>query len=170
LQISNSEQPGTVDSNLTGKNRPRRAQRWSRGIALLILNFGARRGLVVNTTPRPLYPRERPGTHYTGCWVGPRVGQDVCEKSRPHREFFFLFVSCASLFWYSTFNGCLYRIVPYAVGIFPAGKIRRLRSGANPRSWVPEASMQTPKPPKPLKSLYRPARSQSLYRLSYPAH
>jgi hypothetical protein len=34
--------------------------------------------------------------------------------------------------------------------IFPAGKIRRLRSGANPRSWVPEASMLTPRPPKPL--------------------
>jgi hypothetical protein len=34
--------------------------------------------------------------------------------------------------------------------IFPAGKIRRLRSGANPRSWVPEASMLTTRPPKPL--------------------
>jgi hypothetical protein len=33
--------------------------------------------------------------------------------------------------------------------IFPAGKIRRLRSGANPRSWVPEASMLTTRPPKP---------------------
>jgi hypothetical protein len=33
--------------------------------------------------------------------------------------------------------------------IFPAGKIQRLRSGANPRSWVPEASMETPRPPKP---------------------
>jgi hypothetical protein len=32
--------------------------------------------------------------------------------------------------------------------IFPAGKIRRLRSGANPRSWVPEASMLTTRPPK----------------------
>jgi hypothetical protein len=33
---------------------------------------------------------------------------------------------------------------------FSTEKIRRLRSGANPRSWVPEASMQTPRPPKPL--------------------
>jgi hypothetical protein len=32
--------------------------------------------------------------------------------------------------------------------IFTAGKIRRLRSGAKPRSWVPEASMLTPRPPK----------------------
>jgi hypothetical protein len=34
--------------------------------------------------------------------------------------------------------------------ILPARKIRRLRSGANPRSWVPEASMLTTRPPKPL--------------------
>jgi hypothetical protein len=44
--------------------------------------------------------------------MGPRAGLDVCEKSRPHRDFFyasFLFVSCASLFWYWTFNVLLYR-------------------------------------------------------------
>jgi hypothetical protein len=63
-------------------NRPRRAQRGSKGIivALLILNLSARRGWVVSTTPRPLYLRERPGTHCTGGWVGPRAGLDVCEK------------------------------------------------------------------------------------------
>jgi hypothetical protein len=35
--------------------------------------------------------------------VGPRAGLDVCEKSRPHRDFFFFFllVSCTLvLFWY----------------------------------------------------------------------
>jgi hypothetical protein len=37
---------------------------------------------VVRTTPRPLYPRKRPGTHCTGGWVGPRTGLAVCEKSR----------------------------------------------------------------------------------------
>jgi hypothetical protein len=84
----------------------------STGIALLILNLGARREWVVSTTPRPLYPRERPGTHFTGGWVGPRAGMDVCEKSRPHRDFF---VTLS-------------------------------------------------------RSPDRPARSQSLYRLSYPAH
>jgi hypothetical protein len=63
---------------------PPRAQRGSRCIALLILNLGARRGWVVSTTPRPLYPRERPGTHCTGGWVDPRAGLDVCEKSRTH--------------------------------------------------------------------------------------
>jgi hypothetical protein len=58
----------------------------SRGIALLILDLGARREWVVSTTPRPLHPRERPGTHCTGGWVGSRAGLDVCEKSRPHRD------------------------------------------------------------------------------------
>jgi hypothetical protein len=43
------------------------------------------------------------------------------------------------------------RVLSYCVlWIFPWWKIRRLRSGANPRSWVPEASTQTPRPPKPL--------------------
>jgi hypothetical protein len=56
---------------------PRRAQRGSRGIAVLILDLGARGGGVVSTTPRPLYPRERPDTHCTGGWVGPRAGLDV---------------------------------------------------------------------------------------------
>jgi hypothetical protein len=43
---------------------------------------------VVSTTPRPHYPRERPGTHCTGGWVGPRAGLDVCEKISPPQEFF----------------------------------------------------------------------------------
>src|SRR5215475_3046711 len=55
-----------------------------RCIALSFLDLGARRGWVVSTTPRPLYPRERPGTHCIGGWVGPRAGLDVCEKFRPH--------------------------------------------------------------------------------------
>ena len=44
-------------------------------------------GWVVNATPRPLYPRERPGTHCIGGWMGPRAGLDGCGKSRPpHRD------------------------------------------------------------------------------------
>jgi hypothetical protein len=65
---------------------PRRAKRGSRVIALLILDLGARMGWVVSITPRPIYPRERPGTHCTGGWVGPRAGLDLCEKSRLHRD------------------------------------------------------------------------------------
>jgi hypothetical protein len=40
-------------------------------------------GWVVNATPRPLYPRERPGIHCIEDWVGPRAGLDVCGKFRP---------------------------------------------------------------------------------------
>ena len=40
-------------------------------------------GWAVNATPRALYPRERPGTHCTGGWVGPRAGLDGCGKFRP---------------------------------------------------------------------------------------
>ena len=62
----------------------RTAHRWSRGIALLFLDHGIRRGWGVSVTLRPLFtPRERPGTHCTGGCVGPRVGLDRCEKSRP---------------------------------------------------------------------------------------
>ena len=37
---------------------------------------------VVNATPRPLYPRDRPGTHSTGGLVGTSFGLDGCIKSR----------------------------------------------------------------------------------------
>ena len=40
-------------------------------------------GVSVNATPRPIYPRERPGIHCIGGWVGPRAGLDGCGKSRP---------------------------------------------------------------------------------------
>jgi len=43
-------------------------------------------GWVVNATPRPIYPRDRPGTHCIGGWLGSRVGLDGCGKSRPHRD------------------------------------------------------------------------------------
>jgi len=33
-----------------------------------------------------LYTRERPGTHCTGDWVGPKAGPDRCGKSRPHQN------------------------------------------------------------------------------------
>ena len=46
----------------------------------------AQRGVVVNATPRPFYPQERPGTHCIGVWVGPRASLDGCGKSRAHRD------------------------------------------------------------------------------------
>ena len=37
--------------------------------------------------PAAPYPRERPGTHCVGGWVGPRAGLDVYGKSRLPPEF-----------------------------------------------------------------------------------
>jgi hypothetical protein len=63
----------------------RTAHMGSRGIALLFYDHGTRREWGVKVTPRPLsIPRERPGTHCTGGWLGTRVGLDRCGKSRPH--------------------------------------------------------------------------------------
>ena len=33
-----------------------------------------------------LLPAKRPGTHFTGGWVGPGAGLDVCGKSRRRRD------------------------------------------------------------------------------------
>jgi hypothetical protein len=55
----------------------------SGGIAQLFLNLGTRRGVWSASRPGRLYPRERPGTHCTGGWVGPEAGLDRCVKSRP---------------------------------------------------------------------------------------
>ena len=62
----------------------RTAHRGSRSIPLLFLDHGTRRGWEVSVTPRLLFnPRERPGTHCTGGWVGPRAGLDGRKISSP---------------------------------------------------------------------------------------
>jgi len=64
----------------------RTAHRGSRGIALPFDDHCTRKGWGVSVTPRPLFtPQERPGTHYTGGWVGPKAGLDRCGESR-HRQ------------------------------------------------------------------------------------
>jgi len=40
-------------------------------------------GWVVNATPRPLYPRDKSGTHCLGGWVGHRAGLERCGKISP---------------------------------------------------------------------------------------
>ena len=62
----------------------------SRGIALLFLDHGTRRGVRGQRhTPAALYPQERPTTHCTGGWVGPRARLDRWGKSRPHWDSIF---------------------------------------------------------------------------------
>jgi hypothetical protein len=58
------------------RNRPEGPE-WGIGKALLFLDLSARRGWLVSTMLRLIYPRERPGTHCRGGWVGPRAGLDV---------------------------------------------------------------------------------------------
>ena len=56
----------------------------SRGIALPFHDHDTRRGWAGQRhASAAIYPRERPGTHCTGGWVGPRAGLDSCGKSRP---------------------------------------------------------------------------------------
>ena len=53
------------------------AQRVGRGIALLFHDCGTKRRVSGQQhAPAALYSRERPGTYFTGGWVGPRAGPD----------------------------------------------------------------------------------------------
>jgi len=63
------------------------AQRVGRGIALIFHDRSTRRGWVSGQqhAPAALYLRERPGTHFTGGWVGPRAGLDGGENLVPTR-------------------------------------------------------------------------------------
>jgi hypothetical protein len=65
----------------------RTARRGSRSIALIFYN--QRHWKVVRGqrhAPAAFYPGERPGTHCTVGWVGPRADLDRCGKSRAHRD------------------------------------------------------------------------------------
>jgi hypothetical protein len=62
----------------------RTAYRGSRGIALPFHDHGTRKGVRGQRhAPAALYPRERPSTHCTEGWVGPRAVLNRCRKSRP---------------------------------------------------------------------------------------
>ena len=55
-----------------------------RGIALLFHDRGTRSWVSGQQhAPAALNPRERPGTHFTGGWVGPRAGLDEQKISSP---------------------------------------------------------------------------------------
>jgi len=52
----------------------------------LLLTSALDGGGFVNAKPRPLYPRERPGTHCIWGWVELRAGLDGCENSPLRRD------------------------------------------------------------------------------------
>jgi hypothetical protein len=55
-----------------------KAFKGSSPIHLPLFNLGARWQWVVKVTSILLYPRERPGGHCIGGWLGPRDGLDLC--------------------------------------------------------------------------------------------
>jgi len=64
------------------------AHRGRRAIALLFHDHGTGRGVRGQRyAPAALYPRERPGTHCTGGWVGSRDGLKRYKKSLPPPAF-----------------------------------------------------------------------------------
>ena len=65
------------------QNRPRRPRGGVEVQLYSFFNLGARWGWVVNAMPRPLYPREGPGTHCIGGWVDPRAGLEGAEYLAP---------------------------------------------------------------------------------------
>jgi len=109
-------------------------------------------------TPAALYPWERPGTHCTGGWMGPRAGLDRCRKSRPPPGFDPRTVQPVA----SRYTGSASR----PGRSLPLGKTRyplyRRLDGPQGRS----GQVQKILPPTGIRSPDRPARSQSLYRVS----
>jgi hypothetical protein len=130
-------------------------------------------GWVVNAPPRPLYPRENPGTHCIGGWVDPRAGLNGCGKSRPtgirspDRP-----VLSESLYRLR-YTGPPYAVVPF--GRFGANRILR-KSWVWPYmcSWNPNSNaLEQDRPQHDLTHLicYRPAiffRHLFLVPLSFP--
>ena len=64
----------------------RTAHRGRKSIALPFLVHGTRRGEGSASRPGRSLPRERPGTHCTGGWMGPRADLDRCGKSRLDKD------------------------------------------------------------------------------------
>jgi hypothetical protein len=59
------------------------ATKAQKGVTVLLLssrNLTARRGWVVNGTPRPFYQRQWPGARCTGGWLDPMTRLDGCGK------------------------------------------------------------------------------------------
>ena len=113
--------------------------------------------------PAALYLRERPGTHCTGGWVGPKAVLNRCRKSRPH--------------WDSnpeTVQPIASRYTDYATVC---------ETGVKPRTVQPVASRYTDYatvcetgvkqltlPPPPSRALLQANDPQTVYRAPLPFH
>jgi hypothetical protein len=67
--------------------QPTKALRGSTDIAALLTYPRRYMRWVVNATPRPLYPRKRPGTRGIGGWVGPQGLSGRARKISPVQGF-----------------------------------------------------------------------------------
>jgi hypothetical protein len=132
---------------------------------------GARRGWVVRTTPWPLYPWERPGTHCTGGWVGPRAGLDGCEKSRPTGIFFYCLRLFRVMYFVLVFDEGL-RVVDFSIMKNPTASVG---SEFDPRTVQPVVSRYTHWATRPLCVNYEPKKHHNASRRSggrynFPGH
>ena len=128
------------------------------GMALNHWRRGTRRRWLVRNTLRPRYPRERPNTHYTGVYVtvkegkvAQRVGRGIALLFRAH----------------GTSKGWVVSSTPrphLTPGKDPVPILQEVGWASAP-VWTGGKSC-----PHRDSIPDRPARSQSLYRLSYPTH
>jgi hypothetical protein len=148
--------------------------------ALPIPNPGARREWVVNARPRPIYPRERDNIA-----IEKKVGWaleaslDRCKKSRNPLACFPFFFCCpvCSFDPFCTFEpfpsffmSLMFHIIVLTQQT--QQKYPCLRWDPNPQSQQASSRRPTPYTARPLGSAFYPrdgpARSESLYQLSYP--
>jgi hypothetical protein len=129
-------------------------------------------GWVVKDNSRPFYPPpshrgKRPATHFPEDWVSPRDDLDGCRKSYTHWDFFLYYlVLCTSfvlcyLTWFSYISPFgLYLQHTTQISMFPAGFDPATPASNCPQflAWDRQESISG-----------RPARNESLYRLSYPS-
>jgi hypothetical protein len=127
--------------------------------------------------PAALPPEKIPWTHCIGGWVGPRAGLDGCEKSRPHRDFFFCLSGVFSL-WsifvlfksfrpscHFTFHSTVLTTSTTQTSMPPVGFETTILVSEQPKT---HAIDRTATGIGGIRSPDRPARSESLYRLRYP--
>jgi hypothetical protein len=122
----------------------------------------------------PLYPRERPGTHCTGGWVGPRTGLNGCIKNLVPTGIYFPVPFFPSIhFVLSNRSVLLMSLMFHTTALIQQTQHKHPcdRLDSNSHSQQANGRRPTPYTAQPLRSAGirspdRPARSESLYRLS----
>jgi hypothetical protein len=134
---------------------------------------------VLNATPQALCPQEGRRIHCTRDWVGPRASLNACGKSRPQRDDFFLrSVFSVNLFCtFKSFRPSSCNLCSTLLSLY-----NKHNTNIHANGWIRthNPSKRTAENPRPRPSGHwdrhtrnrspdRPARSESLHRLSYPS-